>query len=114
MDPGPGAAVARDEIWTTQKTEARQRETDKLVSRSELYPDTTQQNTKMTSIAAALVRSLPKPSYTGEDEELPSRAQPRGPRIVGPGQLDETQVTLRASCFHWITAASLEMLKILT
>lgn len=41
--------------------------------------------------------SLPKPKYTGEDEEAPSRTQQRGPRIVGPGQLDETQIVLKRS-----------------
>lgn len=51
----------------------------------------------MTSIAASLQASLPKPKYTGEDEEVASRAQQRGPRIVGPGQLDETQVVLKRS-----------------
>ncbi|RFU74637.1 snw 1 [Trichoderma arundinaceum] len=51
----------------------------------------------MTSIAASLQASLPKPKYTGEDEEAPSRAQQRGPRIVGPGQLDETQIVLKRS-----------------
>ncbi|KAK7730422.1 mRNA splicing protein [Cytospora paraplurivora] len=49
----------------------------------------------MASLAAALAQSLPKPTYTGEDEELPSRATQRGPRIVGPGHLDETQVVLK-------------------
>ncbi|RDW93071.1 SKIP/SNW domain-containing protein [Aspergillus mulundensis] len=48
----------------------------------------------MTSIAEGLFKSLPKPKYTGEEEELPQHAQ-RGPRIVGPGQLDETQIVLR-------------------
>ncbi|PWY79679.1 Pre-mRNA-processing protein 45 [Aspergillus heteromorphus CBS 117.55] len=48
----------------------------------------------MASIAEGLFKSLPKPKHTGE-EELPLHAQPRGPRIVGPGQLDETQVVLR-------------------
>ncbi|KAL4942748.1 hypothetical protein BDV06DRAFT_211574 [Aspergillus oleicola] len=48
----------------------------------------------MTSIAEGLFKSLPKPRYTGEEEELPQHGQ-RGPRIVGPGQLDETQVVLR-------------------
>ncbi|TFB04328.1 Pre-mRNA-processing protein 45 [Trichoderma ghanense] len=51
----------------------------------------------MTSMAASLQASLPKPKYTGEDEEAPSRAQQRGPRIVGPGQLDETQIVLKRS-----------------
>ncbi|RJE18341.1 Pre-mRNA-processing protein 45 [Aspergillus sclerotialis] len=49
----------------------------------------------MTSIAEGLFKSLPKPKYTGEDEEIPQHAQPRGPRVLGPGQLDETQVVLR-------------------
>lgn len=52
---------------------------------------------KMTSMAASLQASLPKPKYTGEDEEAPSRTQQRGPRIVGPGQLDETQIVLKRS-----------------
>jgi SNW domain-containing protein 1 len=50
----------------------------------------------MASLAAALA-ALPKPKYTGEDEEIPARAQQRGPRIVGPGQLDETQIVLKVS-----------------
>ncbi|KAL8410073.1 hypothetical protein RB594_008244 [Gaeumannomyces avenae] len=49
----------------------------------------------MTSIASALARALPKPKYTGEDEEPPSHAVQRGPRVLGPGQLDETQIVLR-------------------
>lgn len=51
----------------------------------------------MTSIAEGLFKSLPKPKYTGEEEDVPQHAQPRGPRVVGPGQLDETQVVLRVS-----------------
>ncbi|KAI1332089.1 SKIP/SNW domain-containing protein [Xylariaceae sp. FL0255] len=46
-------------------------------------------------MAASLAAALPKPRYTGEDEEIPSYAQPRGPRILGPGQLDESQIVLR-------------------
>lgn len=49
----------------------------------------------MASLAAALSQSLPKPTYTGEDEELPTRASQRGPRIVGPGHLDDTQIVLK-------------------
>jgi len=44
-----------------------------------------------TSLAAA----LPKPKYTGEDEEIPIHAQQNGPRVVGPGQIDESQIVLR-------------------
>lgn len=49
----------------------------------------------MASIAASLQASLPKPKYTGEDEEEASRSLQRGPRIVGAGQLDETQLVLK-------------------
>jgi len=47
----------------------------------------------MASLATGLASALPKPKYTGESEE--QRAQQRGPRIVGAGQIDETQVVLR-------------------
>jgi len=43
----------------------------------------------------ALSRALPKPKYTGEDEELPQHTQQKGPRIVGAGTLDETQLVLK-------------------
>lgn len=49
----------------------------------------------MTSISAALARSLPAPKYTGEEEEIPLHAQQRGPRIVGAGTLNESQIVLK-------------------
>ena len=49
---------------------------------------------RMTSTATSLSRALPKPKYTGENEEIPSHAQSRGPRVLGAGLLDETQVVL--------------------
>ena len=49
----------------------------------------------MASIAASLSQALPKPKYTGEDEEIPAHAQQRGPRVVGAGQIDESQIVLR-------------------
>jgi SNW domain-containing protein 1 len=51
----------------------------------------------MTSIAASLSRALPKPKYTGEEEEIPHHAQQRGPRILGAGTLDDTQIVLKVS-----------------
>lgn len=54
----------------------------------------------MSSLASGLFKSLPKPKYTGEEEELPAHAQPRGPRVVGADQLDETQVVLRVSLYR--------------
>ncbi|KAF8857496.1 hypothetical protein BDZ45DRAFT_623691 [Acephala macrosclerotiorum] len=51
----------------------------------------------MTSIAASLTRALPKPKYTGEEEEIPQHAQQRGPRILGAGALDDNQIVLKKS-----------------
>jgi SNW domain-containing protein 1 len=51
----------------------------------------------MTSVAAGLFSSLPKPKYTGENEELPAHTQQKGPRIVGPGVLNEAQIVLKVS-----------------
>ncbi|KAI0470963.1 SKIP/SNW domain-containing protein [Xylariaceae sp. FL0804] len=48
-------------------------------------------------MAASLAAALPKPKYTGEDEDIPLHAQQRGPRIVGAGQIDESQIVLRRS-----------------
>jgi SNW domain-containing protein 1 len=53
----------------------------------------------MTSIAASLTQALPKPKYTGDEEEIPQHAQQRGPRIVGAGTLDDTQIVLKVSKF---------------
>ncbi|TVY85151.1 Pre-mRNA-processing protein [Lachnellula suecica] len=51
----------------------------------------------MTSISAALSRALPKPKYTGEEEDIPLHAQQRGPRILGAGALDDSQIVLKVS-----------------
>ncbi|OAP57737.1 pre-mRNA-processing protein 45 [Fonsecaea erecta] len=48
-------------------------------------------------MATGLFASLPKPKYTGEHEEVPLHAQPKGPRIVGPGVIDESQIVLKRS-----------------
>lgn len=51
----------------------------------------------MTSMSASLARALPKPKYTGEEEEIPQHAQQRGPRILGAGALDDSQIVLKVS-----------------
>uniref|UniRef100_A0A0B7K7X0 Pre-mRNA-processing protein 45 n=1 Tax=Bionectria ochroleuca TaxID=29856 RepID=A0A0B7K7X0_BIOOC len=51
----------------------------------------------MASIAASLQASLPKPKYTGEDEEAPAHTKQRGARIVGVGHLDDNQIVLKRS-----------------
>lgn len=48
------------------------------------------------SFAASLERSLPKPTYTGEDEEIAQHAQSRGVRIIN-GALADTQIVSRKS-----------------
>lgn len=47
------------------------------------------------SAGLSLSRALPKPKYTGEDEDLPAHAQPRGPRVVGASEIDQTQIVLK-------------------
>lgn len=64
----------------------------RLLSLSTIYPFT--QN-NVSSMAASLTRALPKPKYTGEEEEIPQHAQQRGPRILGAGALDDTQIVLK-------------------
>ncbi|OAA66979.1 SKI-interacting protein, SKIP [Niveomyces insectorum RCEF 264] len=49
----------------------------------------------MTSIASSLAQALPRPKYTGEDEEAPARTAQRGPRVISARELDETQVVLK-------------------
>lgn len=51
----------------------------------------------MSSIATSLSTALPKPKYTGENEDLPQHTQQKGPRVVGANAIDESQVVLRVS-----------------
>ncbi|RMZ78928.1 hypothetical protein DV737_g3718, partial [Chaetothyriales sp. CBS 132003] len=46
-------------------------------------------------MATGLFASLPKPKYSGEHEEVPQHARPTGPRVVGPGSIDQSQIVLR-------------------
>ncbi|KAF2433073.1 hypothetical protein EJ08DRAFT_647485 [Tothia fuscella] len=43
---------------------------------------------------ASLSKALPKPKYTGEEEELPAHTKHRGPRIVAASSV-ENQITLK-------------------
>ncbi len=49
----------------------------------------------MSYVTTSLAKALPQPKYTGEHEELPTHTQTKGPRILGAGALDETQVALK-------------------
>lgn len=46
---------------------------------------------------AGLFASLPRPKYTGEHETVPLHAQPKGPRIIAPGTINESQIVLKRS-----------------
>lgn len=50
-----------------------------------------------TRTSLSLSSALPKPKYTGEDEELPSHAQPKGPRIVAANDVESQQLTVKVS-----------------
>jgi hypothetical protein len=51
----------------------------------------------MTTVTGSLFAALPKPKYTGEEEEIPQHAQQRGPRILGAGALDDTQMVFKVN-----------------
>lgn len=46
---------------------------------------------------ASLSSFLPKPKYTGEEEEVPAHAQPKGPRIVGAADVESQQLTVKVN-----------------
>lgn len=46
---------------------------------------------------ASLSKALPKPRYTGEDEDLPAHAQSRGPRIISSSSTEANQIVLKRS-----------------
>lgn len=49
----------------------------------------------MSTTALSLSQALPAPQYTGESEDVPTHAKAKGPRVVGVGTLDESQIVLR-------------------
>lgn len=46
--------------------------------------------------ASALSSALPRPKYTGAEEDIPEHAKQRGTRVVGPGGLDNQLVQRRS------------------
>ncbi|KAK3070671.1 mRNA splicing protein [Teratosphaeriaceae sp. CCFEE 6253] len=44
-----------------------------------------------------LSSALPKPKYTGEDEELPTHTQQKGPRVVDARELESSQLVVKRS-----------------
>ncbi|KAF1346035.1 SKIP/SNW domain-containing protein [Delphinella strobiligena] len=51
----------------------------------------------LTGSRKSLSSFLPKPKYTGEDEEAPAHAQPKGPRIVGAFEVESQQLVVKRS-----------------
>jgi len=45
----------------------------------------------------SLSSALPKPRYTGEDEELPTHTQQKGPRVVDARELESSQLVVKRS-----------------
>ncbi|KAI7229306.1 Pre-mRNA-processing protein [Hortaea werneckii] len=45
----------------------------------------------------SLASALPKPKYTGEDEDLPAHTQQKGPRVVNAQELESSQVVVKRS-----------------
>jgi SNW domain-containing protein 1 len=48
----------------------------------------------MATITSSLSKSLPKPKYTGDEEELPAHTRAKGPRVVDASSLD-SQIVLK-------------------
>lgn len=51
----------------------------------------------MSTSITSLSKALPKPKYSGEDEELMEHASNKGPKVVGAGAIEESQIALRVS-----------------
>lgn len=49
----------------------------------------------LTGSRSSLSSFLPKPKYTGEDEEAPAHAQPKGPRVVGASEVESQQLVVK-------------------
>lgn len=50
-----------------------------------------------TGSAFSLSSALPKPKYTGEDEELPTHTQQKGPRVVDSREIESNQLVVKRS-----------------
>ena len=60
-------------------------------------PPITPINMSLTSSRTSISSALPKPKYSGEDEELPSHTQQKGPRVIDARELESSQLVLKRS-----------------
>jgi len=51
----------------------------------------------LTGTRTSLSSALPKPKYTGEDEELPTHKQQKGPRVIDARELESSQLVVKRS-----------------
>ncbi|KAK3050987.1 mRNA splicing protein [Extremus antarcticus] len=51
----------------------------------------------LTGSRMSLTSALPKPKYSGEDEELPTHTQQKGPRVVNARELESSQLVVKRS-----------------
>ncbi|KAK5137762.1 mRNA splicing protein [Meristemomyces frigidus] len=51
----------------------------------------------LTGTRTSISSSLPKPKYTGEDEELPTHTQQKGPRVIDARELESSQLVVKRS-----------------
>jgi SNW domain-containing protein 1 len=54
-------------------------------------------NMAATGSAFSLSSALPKPKYTGEDEDLPTHTQQKGPRVVDSREIESSQLVVKRS-----------------
>ncbi|KAK4541070.1 mRNA splicing protein [Oleoguttula mirabilis] len=51
----------------------------------------------LTGTRTSLSSALPKPKYTGADEELPTHTQQKGPRVIDARELESSQLVVKRS-----------------
>ncbi|KAH0541778.1 mRNA splicing protein [Glutinoglossum americanum] len=56
----------------------------------------------MASLATSLSKTLPKPKYAGDGDNLSSRTASLGPRVLGGSTLEEAQLVVKARIFHFV------------
>lgn len=51
----------------------------------------------VTSSRTSITSALPKPKYSGDDDELPAHAQQKGPRVIDSRELESSQLVVKRS-----------------
>jgi len=56
----------------------------------------------MARSSISLAGLLPKPKYLGEEEEIPTYAQTKGPRIIGAKEAEAQQLVLKVYTIFYV------------